>query len=144
MLVLKILHVFGFIAWFTGLLGTTAAQVGVRKAKDREGRIAAWAVMQRLVPYEIAGMIVTPGTGLALAIGGGMFRQGFVHIKILLVVVALIFNILLFVKRKDAKVALAEDGPALGASLKRMAAFQGIATLMLPLAVLVLFLFRGY
>lgn len=144
MLVLKIFHVFGFAAWFTGLLGTTAAQVGVRKAQDREGRIAAWGVMERLVPYEIVGMVLAPATGIALAIVGGLFKQGFVHAKLLLIVIALIFNILLLLKRRDAKVALAEDTPALGAALKRMAAFQGIATLMLPLAVLALYILRGY
>lgn len=138
---LLILHVFGFIAWFVGLLGTTAAQVSVRRAAGAEGRLAAWSAVKRLVPYEIVGMIVTPITGLAIAISvPGMFKMGFVHAKLLLVIIALIFNILLLLKRKDAQRQIAEDGPALEATLKRMAMFQGIATLMLPLAVLAVFL----
>jgi len=139
-----ILHVFGFIAWFVGLLGTTAAQVSVRKATGADGRAAAWSAVKRLAPYEVVGMIVTPITGLAMAILiPGMFKMGFVHAKLSLVIVALICNILLLKKRKDAAHQIAEDGPALDATLKRMAMFQGIATLMLPLAVLAVFLMSG-
>ncbi|AKU89994.1 CopD family protein [Vulgatibacter incomptus] len=139
---LKLLHIFGFIAWFSGLLGTTAAQVAVRKAQSAEGRQAAWSVMNRLVPNEIFGMILTPLAGIALTVHAGMGKLGFVHTKMLLVLIAVVFNVLVIVARKKAAPRIAEGGPELGSALKRMAMFQGIATLMLPAAVVVVMLLR--
>ncbi len=140
--VLKLLHTFGFVAWFVGLIGTTSAQVAVRKAGSADGRVAAWSVVNRLIPFEIAGMIITPLAGLAMAISAGMFKMGFVHTKLLLVVIAVAFNVLLLVMRKKAGAHVTSGGPELGAALKRMAMFQGIATLMLPAAVLAIMFMR--
>lgn len=139
LMVWRLVHTFGFIAWFVGLLGTTAAQVGVRKASDLQARQSAWAVLKRLTPYEFIGMVLTPVGGVFLTVTtyGHLFRgsPSFVHIKLLLVLIALVGNVLLVVMRKKAE-GLLGDPAALTPTLKRMSMVQGITTLMLPLAVL--------
>lgn len=145
LMVWRLVHTFGFIAWFVGLLGTTAAQVGVRKASDPQSRRSAWAVLKRLTPYEMVGMVLTPigGVFLTIATYGHLFRgsPSFVHIKLLLVLIALVGNILLVVMRKKAE-ALLDDPTALTPTLKRMSMVQGITTLMLPVAVLVVIVIK--
>jgi len=142
----RLAHFFGFICWFVGLLGTTAAQVGVRKATDVPTRRAAWAVLERLQPYEIIGLILTPISGLLLTVSmyGHVFKgsPAFVHIKLLLVIVAAVLNVLLLVMRKKAKTMLQTDMPGLEGRLKRLSMIQGMATLMLPVAVIVVVWFK--
>lgn len=146
LIIWRLVHTFGFISWFVGLLATTGTQVAARKAPDAPGRQVAWASMRRFVPYEIVGMILTPIGGLALAktIYGSFMPKGaiFVHIKLLLVIVAVIMNVLLLLQRKKTEPLVAEGGAPFAKSLKRMAMFQGIATLMLPLAVVVVIVLR--
>jgi len=139
---IKLVHTFGFVAWFVGLLGTTAAQVVARKATTRDGRLAAWSVVKRLSPFEVIGLIVTPLAGAALAANGGMFKLAFVHTKLLLVVIAVVFNLLVIAKRRQVGAQLEADAGDVSASMKRLAMFHGIATLMLPLAILAVFLMR--
>lgn len=139
---LKLFHTFGFVFWFVGLLGTTAAQVAARKAQGREGRIAAWSVTKRLEPFEWIGLVVTPLTGIALAVVGGMFKLGFVHAKLLLVVFAVVFNLLTIAKRRQIGAQIGAEGADVSAGMKRLAMFQGIATLMLPLAILAVYFLR--
>lgn len=145
LIVWRLVHTFGFIAWFVGLLGTTAAQVGVRKAADASSRRSAWAVLKRLTPYELIGMVLTPTGGVFLTITtyGHLFKgtPSFVHIKLLLVLIALIGNIILVVMRKKAA-AMLDDSAALTPMLKKMSALQGITTLMLPIAVLVVIIIK--
>ena len=106
MVLWKLLHTFGFIAWFVGLLATTGLQVVARKAGDATARQTAWASLRRFVPYEIVGMVLTPISGLFLArTAYGAFippKVIFVHIKLLLVFLAVIGNILLFRLRARA------------------------------------------
>ena len=139
---IKLVHTFGYVAWFVGLLGTTAAQVAARKATTRDGRLAAWSVVKRLSPFEVIGLVVTPVAGIALAMAGGMFKLGFVHTKLLLVVIAVVFNLLVIAKRRQVGAQLEADAADASASMKRLAMFHGIATLMLPLAILAVFLMK--
>lgn len=142
----KLLHTFGFISWFVGLLATTGTQVTARKAPDASGRQVAWAAMRRFVPYEVFGMVVTPISGLFLAkVLYGAFippKVVFVHIKLSLVLVALVANVLLLLQRTRTEPLVAEGGPAFQKGIRRMAMFQGIATLMLPVAVIVVIAMR--
>ena len=137
----RLVHFFGFICWFVGLLGTTAAQVGVRKAGDVPARRAAWAVLKRLQPYEIIGLVLTPIGGILLTttIYGSLFKgtPAFVHIKLVLVIVAFVLNLVILGMRARAEPLLQTDGPVLAGKLKRINMLQGIATLMLPAAVIV-------
>ena len=138
----RLLHFFGFVFWFVGLLGTTSAQVAARKARDPEARRGAWAVVRRLQPMEIVGMILTPLSGIWLTktVYGGLFGSSppFVHIKLLLVIIAVVFNVLVIVKRRKAETALlAGDHGGFLAALRTISIFEGIATLMLPAAIVV-------
>ncbi|HWV38730.1 MAG TPA: hypothetical protein VN033_09680 [Vulgatibacter sp.] len=139
---LKLFHTFGFVSWFVGLLGTTAAQVATRKVQGREGRLAAWSVTRRLEPFEWIGLAVTPLTGIALAVVGGMFKLGFVHAKLALVLIAVFFNLMTIAMRRKVGMQLEGEGADVSAGMKRLAMFQGIATLMLPLAVLAVYFLR--
>lgn len=139
---LKLVHTFGFVAWFVGLLGTTAAQVAARKAPGREGRQAAWSVVKRLSPFEVIGLVVTPLAGIGVAATGGMFKLGFVHTKLLLVVIAVVFNLLVIAKRRQVGKQIEADSGDLQPAMKRLAMFHGIATLMLPLAIAAVYLMR--
>lgn len=145
LIVWRLIHTFGFIAWFVGLLGTTAAAVAARKAVDVSGRRAAWSVLKRLVPYEMVGLVLTPLGGIALAIFiyGHLFRgtPAFVHIKLLLVIIAVIGNVVLIGLRKKAEAQL-DDPAAVTPTLKRIAMVQGITTLMLPIAVIVVIAYK--
>jgi uncharacterized membrane protein len=146
MLIWRLVHTFGFISWFVGLLATTGTQVAARKAPDASGRQVAWASMRRFVPYEIVGMILPPIGGLLVAktVYGSFMPKGvlFVHIKLLLVIIAIVMNVLLLIQRAKAEPLVAEGGAPFAKSLKRMAMFQGIATMMLPLAVVVVILLK--
>lgn len=146
MILWKLLHTFGFIAWFVGLLATTGLQVLARKAGDATARQTAWASIRRFVPYEIAGMVLTPISGLMLAwtIYGAFIPRTviFVHIKLLLVLLALVGNLVLLRLRSRAAPLAAEGGPAYDKSMRGLAALQGITTLMLPLAVIVVIVLR--
>lgn len=141
----KLVHTFGFIAWFAGLLATTTAQVVARKAPDAGARRTAWSLMRRYVPLEIVGMIATPIGGLLTtwAKYGSFFPKGviFVHIKLLLVILAVIGNGVLLAQRKKATPLLESGGAPWNSALKRIAMVQGITTLMLPLAVIVVLWF---
>ena len=64
----RLLHIFGFIFWSVGLLGTTAAQVAAKRAPDTEARRGAWSVVKRLQPWEIVGLVLTPLSGIFLTI----------------------------------------------------------------------------
>jgi len=136
----RLLHIFGFIFWFVGLLGTTAAQVAAKRAPDAEARRGAWSVVQRLQPWEIAGLVLTPIAGifLTVTIYGHLFRgsPAFVHIKLLLALVAAVLNIVVIVLRKRPAAQLGADAATFGRALKPVNILEGIATLMLPLAVL--------
>lgn len=138
----KLLHFFGFVAWFVGLLATTGVQVMARKAGDAVARQTSWATLRRFVPYEIVGMVLTPLSGVLLAATLGVFAAPFVHIKFLLVLIALVGNIVLFRLRARAAPLAAEGGPAYEASMRRIAAVQGVTTAMLPLAVIVVVVLR--
>lgn len=137
----KLLHVFGFVAWFVGLLATTGLQVVARKAEDPLARQTCWAGLRRFTPYELVGMVLTPVSGIALALTvyGSVFPRGatFVHIKILLVLLAVIGNVVVFRLRGRAAPLAADGGPAYDKAMRRLAMVQGLATLMLPLAVIV-------
>lgn len=141
----KLAHAFGWAIWFAGLLGTAAAQVATRRAGSPEGRIAAWSVVRRLQGLEIAGMILTPASGLILGsvVAGGfaaMFTNPalrFVHVKLGLVAVALVLDVWTIGQRQQLPPFVAAGGPELDRRLKRLAMFHGIATLMLPAAVFV-------
>jgi uncharacterized membrane protein len=143
----RLVHIFGFIFWFTGLIGTTAAQVATRKAPDSEARRGAWAVVRRLQMWEIIGMVLTPigGIFLTTTMYGHLFRgtPAFVHIKLLLVVIGVVLNIVLISQRKKAEARLlAGDQAGFASLLKRMAMIQGIATLTLPAAIFVVELIK--
>lgn len=142
----KLLHVFGFVAWFVGLLSTTGLQVMARKAGDPVARQTSWATLRRFVPYEIMGMVLTPISGLflALTLYGALIppKVIFVHIKLLLVFLALVGNLFLFRLRKKAAPLAADGGPAYDKAMRRLAAVQGITTIMLPLAVIVVVVLR--
>jgi len=146
MITWKLLHTFGFVAWFVGLLSTTGLQVFARKAQDATARQTAWAALRRFVPYEVVGMILTPISGLFLAktIYGAFVppKVIFVHIKLTLVLLAVIGNLVLFRMRPRAALLAPDGGPAYDRALRRIAAVQGITTLMLPLAVIVVIIFR--
>lgn len=141
----KLLHVFGFVAWFIGLVGSTSTAAAARRAGTPEARTAAWNAGRALWANEIVGMVLTPTSGLALGaiMAGGfgaMFTTptlAFVHWKLLLVLVALVGNVILFRLRGRFAAALATGGPELDRAGARMAMVQGITTLMLPVAVVV-------
>ena len=137
----RLLHIFGFIFWFVGLMGTTSAQAAAKRAPDAEARRGAWSVVKRLQPWEIVGLVLTPISGIFLTVTvyGHLFRgsPSFVHIKLLLAIVAAVLNIVVIVLRKKADARLATgDAPGFAQALKPVNIMQGIATLMLPLAVL--------
>lgn len=142
----KLLHTFGFIAWFVGLLSTTGLQVVARKAGDATARQTAWASIRRFVPYEVVGMVLTPLSGLLLAhafYGAFIPRTViFIHIKLLLVLLAVAGNLALFRLRSRAAPLSAEGGPAYDKAMRHLAAMQGITTIMLPLAVIVVIVLR--
>ena len=146
----KLAHAFGWALWFAGLLGTAAAQVATRRAQDPAGRNAAWSVVRRLQGLEIAGMILTPSSGFVLAflLGGGlsgMFTNPtlrFVHWKLALVAVALVLNVAVALQRQPLTPLVTAGGPELDRRLKRLAMLHGIATLMLPIAVVVVIAMR--
>jgi uncharacterized membrane protein len=139
----KLVHALGWSLWLAGLLGTAAAQVATRRAGNADGRIAAWSVVRRLQGLEIAGMILTPASGLVLGtvLSGGfaaMFTNPalrFVHVKLGLVAVALVLNVATILKRQELPPFVAAGGPDLDRRLKRLAMLHGIATLMLPAAI---------
>ena len=147
---LKLAHAFGWALWFAGLLGTAAGQVATRRARDAEGRAGAWSVVRRLQGLEVAGMVLTAPSGffLAYVLGGGlsgMFTNPalrFVHYKLLFVAVALVLNVAVILKRQAMAPELAAGGPALDRSLKRLAMLHGIATLMIPAAVIAVIVIR--
>ena len=143
----RLVHTFGFIFWFTGLIGTTAAQVAARKAPDSEARRGAWAVVRKLQIWEIVGLVLTPIGGIFLTTTtyGHLFRgtPAFVHIKLLLVIIAVVLNIVVILQRKKAEARLlAGDQAGFTGIIKRVAMLQGIATLMLPAAVFVVILIK--
>ncbi|WP_373046111.1 hypothetical protein [Vulgatibacter sp.] len=138
----RLVHTFGFILWFIGLFGTTAAQVAARKAADPAARRGAWTVVRRLQPFEIVGMILTPlgGIFLTTSIYGHLFAgtPAFVHIKLLLVIIAFVLNLVVIVKRRQVEERItAGDDAGFTKGVKRLAMLEGIATLMLPAAVVV-------
>ena len=141
----KLVHSFGWALWFAGLLGTAAAQVATRRARDAAARTGAWSVVHRLQGLELAGMVLVPISGFVLAyfLGGsleGMFTNPplrFVHWKLLLVAVALVLNVVVMLQRQAVPPLLVDGGPPLDRRLVRLSMFHGIATLMLPVAVVV-------
>jgi len=147
MLVLwKLLHTFGFVAWFVGLLGTFGLLGLASRAGDPVARQTAWAGVRRFVPYEVAGMILTPISGLFLArtIYGAFLppKVVFVHIKLTLVLLALVGNLALLGMRKKAALLAPDGGPAYGRTVRAVTVVQALTTLMLPLAVFVVIIFR--
>jgi uncharacterized membrane protein len=146
----KLLHVFGFVAWFIGLVGSTSTAAAARRAPSAEARLTAWNAGRRLWLNEKIGMVLTPISGLMLGVvlAGGfgeMFTSPalrFVHIKLTLVILALIGNLLLLRQRTRVAAALEAGGPELEAAFKRMAMMQGITTMMLPIAVFVVVLMK--
>jgi|SRR5690606_2728221 len=142
LIVWRLLHFFGFVFWFTGLLGTTSAQVAARKAPDPEARRGAWAVVRRLQAMEYVGLVLTPLSGVFLTVStyGHLFRGSppFVHVKLLLVVVAVVLNLAVIARRRKAETALlAGDHAGFAAALRTISILEGIATLMLPAAIVV-------
>lgn len=142
----RLLHFFGFIFWFTGLLGTTAAQVAAKRAPDVEARRGAWSVVKRLQPWEIAGLVITPIAGILLTVAtyGQLFRgtPPFVHIKLTLAIIAAVLNLVVIARRKRAEAQLGADAATFGNALKPVNILEGIATLMLPIAVLVVVIMK--
>lgn len=138
----RLVHVFGFIFWFVGLLGTAGAQVAARKAPDLAGRRGAWSVVRRLQPWEIVGLVLAPVGGIFLTVGvyGHLFRgsPAFVHIKLLLAAFAIVCNLLAIAARRKASERLGNgDEAGFLAALKKANMFTGMATQMLPIAVIV-------
>ena len=138
----RLVHTFGFLFWFAGLIGTTVGQASARRAADVEARRGAGAPVRRFQIWEILGLVLTPlgGIFLTLTIYGHLFRgsPAFVHIKLLLVIIAAVLNIVVIVKRKKADELLrAGDQMAFGHALRRIGMLEGIATVMLPAAIFV-------
>jgi hypothetical protein len=146
----RILHFVGFTSWLIGLVGSTSTAAAARRGATAEARLTAWNAGKRLWGNEIVGMVLTPLGGLvqgALLAGGfaAMFRTpslAFVHWKLLLVIVALAGNLVLFRMRRRVGGLLQAGGPELEAAYKPMAMVQGITTLMLPAALLVVVLMK--
>jgi hypothetical protein len=146
----KLVHAFGWALWFAGLLGTAAAQVATRRAAEAAARSGAWSVVRRLQGLEVAGMVLVPLSGFVLAylLGGsleGMFTNPtlrFVHWKLALVAVALVLNVVVVLERQAVPPLLAAGGPPLDRRLVRLAMIHGIATLMIPAAVVVVIAMR--
>lgn len=142
MILWRLLHFFGFVFWFVGIIGTTSAQIAARKAPDPEARRGAWAVVRRLQVQEIIGMVLTPLAGIFLTISvyGHLFRGSpiFVHIKLLLVIFAVGLNLVMIGWRRKAEARLlGGDQAGFTAWLKKIAMVQGIATLLLAASIFV-------
>lgn len=142
----KLLHIFGFVAWFVGLLATFGLLGLAAKAADPVARQTTWAGIRRFYPYEIAGMILVPISGLLLAktLYGAFIppKVVFVHVKLTLVLLAVAGNLALLGMRKRAALLAPDGGPAYGRTLRVVAVVQTLTTLMLPLAVIVVIIFR--
>lgn len=146
----KLTHAFGWALWFAGLLGTAAAQVATRRAADADGRAGAWSVVRRLEGLEIAGMVLAGPSGFVLAflLGGGLYGMftnpalRFVHWKLLFVALALVVNVAVVLRRQTLAPLVPAGGPEFDRALGRLAILQGIATLMIPAAVIAVIVIR--
>jgi hypothetical protein len=76
---------------------------------------------------------------------GAMFREPgmrFVHAKLVLAIVAAVLNLVVVRRRARLAAAVATGGPELDRGLGRLAMLHGLATMMLPLAIVTVFLWR--
>lgn len=143
----RLVHTFGFLFWFAGLIGTTIGQASARRAADVEARRGAWSTVRRFQIWEILGLVLTPlgGLFLAVTIYGHVFRgsPAFVHIKLLLVIIAAVLNVVVILQRRKADALLrAGDQMAFGNALRRIGMLEGMATVMLPAAIFVVMVLK--
>ena len=93
MLTIKSLHIIFMVTWFAGLFYLPRLFVYHALTHDREGN-DRFKVMERKLFYGIMtpGAILTIATGLWLWIGWG-FSGGWLHAKLLFVVVLIIYHV---------------------------------------------------
>jgi putative membrane protein len=85
---LKGLHVIAVISWMAGLLYLPRLFVYHSEVESRSATSELFKVMERrlLKAIMIPAAIVTWGAGLTMAIIGGLFHEGWFHVKLTLVI----------------------------------------------------------
>ena len=136
MLYLKVFHIIGVVVWFSGLFYIGRLFVYHQEANqmpENEKTVlkAQFALMERRLWYAITwpGFWVTLGMGLALLHLWGF--PGWIHIKLILVLLLVIYHLVCGMLRKQ----LLEDGCRLTSTQLRM--FNEIPTLLLVAIVFV-------
>jgi putative membrane protein len=136
---LRILHLFGAILWLGGLLAaTTLLRIAIELPQADKGR--SYMLARRLLSsLANSGALVAIILGAALlAAEPELLRQGWLHVKLFLVLIMLIVHGRLYLRAR-----VLETEPSHPATAGQFAAMHGVFSLIL-LAILFLVLVRPF
>jgi putative membrane protein len=137
--VLRVLHLFGVILWIGGLLAVTSALRIASGQSDAEKR-SSYALARRMLSAGAnAGAAVAIVLGVLLLIAEPkLLHEGWLHAKLLLVLVLIFLHGRLFLRAR-----VLESEPSYPATAKQFATLHGAFSLIL-LVILFLVLVRPF